>query len=322
MKTLYLALAIVSAAFITACSTASYRHTEGAVWGTYYHITYKSDKNLDDSIVAEMERVNKSLSMFDSQSRLERINAHKTDTTDWRIDSVYSCARRVWLLSGGLFDPTVAPLVSLWGFGPDGPRNEPTADVIDSVMASVGMDKLSISGGRIHRSVDDVKLDFGAIAKGFGVDCVADVLRRNGCDDYMVEIGGEVSARGFNPQGRPWRIMIESPRTDAELSSGIIELNNRCVATSGNYRNFYTRPDGSKYGHTINPLTGYPQQGEFLSVTVSAPTCIEADALATACMAMPRQQADSIARRLTDVEIIVVVADGDSLSTKTLERVP
>ena len=299
---------IISVLFMTSCSDAGqYRRSEGAVWRTYYHITYRSSRNLDDSIMAEMQRVNMSLSMFEPTSRLSRINNRITDSTDWRIDSVYTCAARVYKLSNGRFDPTVGPLVELWGFGNSDRSGIPSAEAVDSAMLSVGFSKITLSKSRIT-APPGFKLDFGAIAKGFGVDCVADVLRRNGCMDYLVEIGGEIAASGVNPAAEPWKIGIESPREG--VNGEIITLTDQCVATSGNYHNYRTAADGSRYGHTIDPLTGYPRDTETLSVTVIAPSCMEADALATACMTMELNEIANLHSKLTGVGLIVITASG------------
>lgn len=283
---------------ITACGrrAATWHRSEGAAWGTYYHITYLSDRQLDDSIVAEMERVNRSLSMFEPQSLLSRINRGERTSADALISDVIDVSRRVWQMSGGRFDPTVGPLTELWGFGRRGETPEPDSATVAATLASVGFDKVRIKNDTVVFAVPGMRLDFGAVAKGYGVDRVASMLRRNGCGNYMVEIGGEVAASGVNHRGELWHIMIESPQMDG--SGEIITLDNRCVATSGNYRNYRERPDGSRYAHTLDPLTGYPRESDFLSVTVIAPTCAEADALATACMAMPAAEADSLAATL------------------------
>lgn len=310
---LYLAAALC---LLASCGRDDYRRAEGAVWGTVYHITYRSDVSLDDSIVAEMQRVNMSLSLFEKQSLLSRLNSGATDSVDGYFERVYGEARRVWEASGCRFDPTVGPLVELWGFGSAGETPEPDSAAVARALGSVGMGRTAIVDGRLVRD-EGVIFDFGAIAKGFGVDCVAAVLARNGCRDYMVEIGGEVAASGVNPHGKPWRIRIDSPADDGS-GVEVLELADRCVATSGNYRNYRTRGDGSRLGHTIDPTTGYPRQGELASVTVVADRCVEADALATACMAMSADEISEMRRQRGDVEIIAVVARGDSLAVVRL----
>ncbi len=287
MKKIFLYIVPVLACLVTGCNRQEYRRTEGAVWGTVYHITYKSDRNLDDSIVAEMQRVNMSLSTFEPRSTIARINAGITDTIDELFADVYLAAADVYDISGGMFDPTVGPLVNLWGFGSEGDRPEPEAFQVDSARALVGFGRTRLEGGRVVCDTAGMRFDFASIAKGYGVDRVAAMLKRNGCDDYLVEVGGEIAAAGNNPSGKPWSIAIERPEEGSAPGASVVsvvKLTDMCMATSGNYRNYRRRTDGSSYGHTINPLTGYPSETNILSVTVVAPTCIQADALATALM--------------------------------------
>lgn len=297
---------ILAAATLASCNRPVYRRAEGVVWGTVYHITYRSDHCLDDSIVAEMERVNMALSLFEPQSLLSRLNAGVTDSVDSRFAEVYSCAQRVWRASGGRFDPTVGPLVELWGFGSRGNTPEPDSAAVDSVRRLVGMQRTSLCGGRLKRESEAVKLDFGAIAKGYGVDCVAQALRRCGVTDYLVEIGGEVAAAGVNPAGEAWRVAVESPRTDGAPADMLTLAGGGCVATSGNYRNYRVRPDGSRYAHILDPRSGRPCQGEILSVTVTAQQCMLADALATAAMTMTPASVAALADSFPGTRFIVV----------------
>lgn len=313
MKKVFLSILPVLAVLIAGCrQNTVYRHAEGAVWGTVYHITYKSDCNLDDSIVAEMQRVNMSLSAFEPGSTLSLINAGKTDTVDALFEDVYRAAADVYDLSSGLYDPTVGPLVNLWGFGSHGDCPEPTAAQVDSARTFVGFNRTHLDGNRVVCDTTGMYFDFSSIAKGYGIDRIAAMLRRNGCENYLVEIGGEVSAAGANPLGQPWVIAIEQPiagTAPGEKTQRKVLLQDKCMATSGNYRNYRQRADGTSYGHTINPLSGYPMQTELLSVTVVAPTCIQADALATALMTMTENGLKKIAASLpTGIEVFYTVA--------------
>lgn len=271
----------------SSCSHDGYRTTSGAAWGTLYHITYKSPKDLSDSVVAEMRRVELSLSMFEPSSSVSRINAGETDTLDEALSAVMALSMRVNRASHGFFDPTVAPLVDLWGFGRKGRDTAlPDSSEVASALARVGLARCRIEDGRIVRGAPGMQFDFSAIAKGYGVDRVAAMLRRNGCTDYMVEIGGEVSVSGLNPGSGKWRIRVDSPTCD-EASLGVLDITDCAVATSGNYRNYRDIAPDSVAGHTIDPTTGYPAPTRVLSVTVIAPVCALADALATSVMAMP-----------------------------------
>ena len=284
-----LVLAIAAAAFLAACSRGDgWQRDSGEAWGTVYHITYRSDAPLHDSVRAEMRRVELSVSPFDPASRISTFNAGRTDTLDAMLAMLVRESQRVCSISGGAFDPTVMPLVDLWGFGPSGRGAEPSQQALDSVLATVGIRDCRLRpDGVLERKHPATRLDFSAIAKGAGVDAVAAMLRRNGVSDYLVEIGGEVALGGLNPLRRPWHIQIDAPIMGDDIHSRmyLIELSQRSVATSGNYRKFRQTADGI-VGHTLDPLTGRPVVSSTLSATVIAPDCATADALATACMAM------------------------------------
>lgn len=305
----------VLAGLLWSCGRTEYRRAAGAAWGTVYHITYRADRDLADSVVAEMRRVELSLSMFDAASTVSRVNAGETDVVDSMFRDVYAVSALVNRLTGGFFDPTVAPLVDLWGFGRRGVPATPSAAEVDSVLRRVGIGRSRLDGLRLHRVHPDMEFDFSAVAKGYGVDRVAAMLERNGVRDYMVEIGGEVRTAGRNPSGQVWRIAIESPASamPGDSAMRVIELDNAAVATSGNYRNFRGLSADSVIGHTINPLTGYPEARQTVSATVIAPDCALADALATACMLLSPDSAMALRDSLPGVRIILLTKDGKLL---------
>lgn len=289
-----------------------YRRAEGATWGTVYHIIYQSPRDLSDSIVAVMAKVEKSLSMFDSASTVSRINAGKTDSVDSFIEAVWKVCTLVNKSSGGMFDPTVAPLTDLWGFGRGGRDVEvPDSAAVAFALEKVGFGRCSISSGTISRP-EGVEFDFSAVAKGFGVDCVASMLRRNGCSDYMVEIGGEVSVAGVNPSGKPWHIQIDSPAAQdvGGESIALLELTDCAIATSGNYRNNRRVGPDSVVGHTIDPTTGYPRRISVISATVVAPSCAVADAMATACMLLDSASVAGMVGSFPSTSALLYMADG------------
>ena len=296
-------------------NVSSYRQFSGSVWHTVYHITYKSDRQLDDSILAVMRRVELSLSPFDSASVISAVNRNEPVKADSLIRRVFAATRSVWEQSGGAFDPTVAPLVNLWGFGwtGDGGGHEPSEEAIDSVLQAVGFDECYIAdGGRVVKKSPETMFNFSAITKGLGCDEVGAMLRRNGCDDYMVEIGGEIAVNGRNPRGKAWHLMVDAPQAcdtavvHSELT--MVDLTSGGIATSGNYRN-YRDTEGGRVGHTINPVTGRPQASATLSATVVAPSCMLADAYATACMVLPADSAIAMINRAEGVEVLIVVGD-------------
>lgn len=314
MKSLnILALGLV-AALLTSCGgNGNVRRVEGGVWNTVYHITYTSDKDLDDSILVVLDSVGRSLSVFDDASLVCRVNRSPSATVvaDGYMKRVVEASRRVGQASCGAFDPTVGPLVELWGFGRDKTPRTPSQAEIDAALLSVGIDSCGIDSlGRVVKKHDDTSFNFSAIAKGLGVDAVAEMFVRNGVSDFMVEIGGEVRVAGQNPRGRPWRIMVDAPVESADSvvheELAYVQLTKGAIATSGNYRNYRATPGGGHIGHTISSLTGRPVQSAMLSASVVASDCMTADAFATACMAMQPEAALRMIRTMQGVEALIV----------------
>lgn len=304
---------ILAAAVLSGCDRTEYRRTAGAAWGTMYHITYRSDRDLADSVVAEMRRVELSLSAFEPASTISRVNRGETNYVDSMFAEVFAASRLVARVSEGAFDPTVAPLVNMWGFGYRKGEDEPPAQtIVDEARAKVGILDCSLDGLTLIKKHPDTEFDFSAVAKGYGVDRVAAMLRRNGVADYMVEIGGEVAAAGLNSRGTPWRIAVEAP-SDNEATNPVttVELRDCAIATSGNYRNYRELTPDSIIGHTIDPRSGYPAISSTLSATVEAPSCMLADALATACMVLSPQQALALADSIHGVRIMLVTCAPD-----------
>lgn len=330
MKTL--AALLFPLIFLTSCDNSgadSYRTDRGQTWGTFYNITYRSDTDLSDSIRAVMASVDSSLSVFNASSLLARINRGETAVADSLFAEVFTESQRISALSGGRFDPTVMPLVELWGFGPASTDTEPTRQQIDSALLSVGIGRCSLDPATLtlKRPSAATTFDFSAIAKGYGCDLVARMLRRNGCTDYLIEIGGEIALSGLNPQGEEWRVQIDAPvesKTDmAHNRAAMISITGCGIASSGNYRNYRDTGSGKRIGHTISPLTGLPVASELLAVTVIAPTTMTADALATACMAMPRSEATAMIESLDSVEALFIApGSGATYSISTTSGFP
>jgi thiamine biosynthesis lipoprotein len=213
--------------------------------------------------------------------------------------SDFDKAREISALTGGAYDITCAPLISLWGFGPDD-LGEPTPHVIDSIREFVGYRKAWLDGRRVVKADPRVQLNASSLAKGYAVDLVAELLENQGIVDYMVEIGGEIRAHGVNPKGGNWRVEISKPIDDLTGTTRermqVVSLHNMSIATSGNYRNYYIR-DGKKVAHTINPLTGYPAETDLLSISILYADCLTADAVATACMVIGADSAQVLVSR-------------------------
>ncbi len=289
----------------------SRRQAEGAVFGTFYHITYQSPTDLQAGIDSTLNAIDLSLSPFNPRSVITAINDNTSTATDARFREVFRLAAQVSADTGGAFDITVAPLVNLWGFGfRDSSR--PDSATIDSLRQFVGFRKVTLDGDHIRKQDARVMLDCSAIAKGYGVDAVGRYLEQQGVSDYMVEIGGEVRLKGHNPDAAVWHIGIsraedDSLQTDEGLQA-VLEVTDISMATSGNYRNFYIN-NGHKYAHTIDPRTGCPVQHSLLSATVLAPRCAEADAYATAFMVMGLDSARAVLDRHSELQAFLIYAD-------------
>ena len=288
-----------------------YRKCGGMVWNTVYNITYRGEASLADSIMPVLNGVGHSVSAFDSTSVISRINRNESDLTDSVTRRIYLASCRVNKSSGGKFDPTVGPLVTAWGFGKG---HTPTADTlhIDEMLKYVGITKSRLSGDRLIKGDPRMQFNFSAIAKGYGCDAVAEMFERNGVSDYLIEIGGEIRSSGSSPRGTAWAVSIDAPVESNGMavheSQCIINIRNMGIATSGNYRNFHAE-GGSKYGHTIDPVTGRPATTDVASATVASSYTMYADAYATAVMAMGSEAAKDMANRL-NLALYMVTTDG------------
>ena len=301
---------------------SAYYRNEGKVFGTYYNIRYEASSDLQDSIQAALTAFDNSLSMFNPHSTLSAINDNRDTTTDSAFEAMFEEARRVYDLSYGAFDITVAPLVNYWGFGRlrAGASYSQSGQEIDSLREFVGFDKVALVDHKVIKTDPRVQLDGGAVAKGQACDMIADVLRRQGCENYLVDIGGEIVAHGVNDKKQPWHIGITKPNINNEGAQEdlqeILAVQDVCMATSGNYRNYYYDGD-ERRSHTIDPRTGYPVQHSLLSATVVSSSCMRADALATACMVLGADQALELMENAGDAACYLIVAQNDSLVTLT-----
>jgi thiamine biosynthesis lipoprotein len=302
-----------------------YFRNEGKVFGTYYNIRYEARADLQDSIKAALTAFDNSLSMFNPHSILSAINDNRDTTTDAAFEAMWSEAERVYALSGGAFDITVAPLVNFWGFGRrvagDSYSNLQSSisnyqSSIDSLLSFVGFEKVALVNHRVVKDDYRTQIDGGAVAKGQACDMIAAVLSRQDCTNWLVDIGGEVVAHGVNDKGTPWHIGITKPNLNNEGAQEdlqqVLAVSDICMATSGNYRNYYYA-DGERRSHTIDPRTGYPVQHSLLSATVVSSSCMRADALATACMVLGAEEALAMIDRAGDAACYLIVAENDSL---------
>lgn len=297
---------------------AQYFHNEGRVFGTYYNIRYEATEDLQDSINAAFVAFDNSLSLFNPHSILSAVNENRDTTTNELFETMWKEAERVYGLSNGAFDITVAPLVKAFGFGRKSDQfSMISSQTIDSLREFVGFDKVQLIDHHIIKLDPRVQLDGGAVAKGQACDMIAEVLRYHGCENYLVDIGGEVVAHGLNAKGEPWHVGITKPNLNNEGAQDelqdILAVTDICMATSGNYRNYYYEGT-ERRSHTIDPRTGYPVQHSVLSATVVSSSCMRADALATACMVLGAEEAIDMITRAEDAACYLIVAKNDSLT--------
>lgn len=316
MKHLLILLTVLCCIACTPQST--YRNDSGRVFGTYYKIIYSAPEDLHDGIKASLQRVNASLSTFDSTSIISRINQNDTNVVvDSLFTVVFTTAQQVSEQTSGAFDITVAPLVNAWGFGFEPTRTRSQA-TLDSLKACVGYQKINLKEGKITKQMPCVQLDASAIAKGLGCDVVAQYLESQGVEHYLVDIGGELKLKGQNDKGKNWRIGIQQPAEDSLLVSNdvaaILSLTDVGVATSGNYRQFYYQ-DGKKISHTIDPRTAAPCQHNLLSTTVVAPTTMLADAYATAFMVLGDRDSIEAVAKANQLAVYLLYAEQDTIQS-------
>lgn len=296
-------------------------HMSGRTMGTTYNVKYRSTQDAPSLKAMQLEvdtllaEVNHTMSTYDPESELSRFN--RLRTTDWvpasaSLRAVLKAALEVGAQSEGAFDITVGPLVNLWGFGPDvHPDRVPRETDIAAARMRSGLDKITLSETQpaIRKHRPDVFLDLSGIAKGYGVDRVAELMTAHGIKHFMVEIGGEIRVRGLKEQDTPWRIAIEKPLSGERSVHTMLALSDIALATSGNYRNFF-EVAGRRYSHTIDPTTGWPVDNHLVSVTVLAETSMRADAWATAFQVLGPERGMAIAERLNLPVLFVIEHDG------------
>lgn len=318
-----LTLALLATLLIVACNTPRMEYKEMVCHElhTPYRVKYQAESNYDDEIRNVMRNYYHAINPFDSTSIIAQVNRNIDVTVDTIFTSVFNTAMQVAHATNGALDVTCAPYINLWGFGFSGDSTTITQAHIDSIGQFVGYDKVSLADGKVVKQDPRLLLNFSALGDGCACDLIGNMLEGRGVENYMVEVGGEVRTSGVNPHGKAWHIGIVTPEDDLEGINNnlqaVAQLNGKYgLATSGNYRNFYEK-DGRKYGHTINPATGYPAEQDVLSATVIAPTAIVADAYATAIMVMGREQARELAETQPSIAYYLIYIDeNDSIRTE------
>jgi len=307
-------LIAASIAIIRAQNNTPWQQNAGRIFGTEYHISYQCEHDLGNEILAVLQQVDTTLSMFNEASIVSAVNQNKEVSVNAMFKDVFSIAQQVAKSTDGAFDPTIAPLVNAWGFGFKSGIT-PTPEVVDSLLKTVGFATVRITNDRVVKDNPQTMIDFSAVAKGYACDAVAKLLRQNDVQNMMVEIGGEVVTRGRNRENSPWRIGVNKPVEDSLQTNNdvqaILTLTDAALATSGNYRNFYYS-GGKRYAHTIDPHTGRPVQHSLLSATVVAPSCALADAYATAFMVVGLEKAKKLLKKHPELKAYLIYSDTDN----------
>ena len=261
-------------------------------------------------------------SLFDSSSVVCRLNRGEDVPLSEDFVNLLQHSAQISRATDGAFDVTVAPLVKLWGFGPDSLR-EVTPQMVDSVLENVGYEKIAVEEGRLVKKNDRLQLDFGAVAKGLAVDKAVELMQQRGYKDFLVDIGGEVRTCGTK-HGKPWRIGVQVPTADSDgaiASNYDFPLSDKAIATSGNYRNYHEK-DGKRFSHIINPTTGYSERSDLLSVSVIADDCTTADAYATALMVMGRKKALQWLQTHSELAAYLIYYEADGFKVARTSNFP
>ncbi len=312
---LHLFYVILITVILSSCANtpSKYIYNKGFIYGTLYSITYESPegKDFQEEITEKFKEFTMIFSTYEKESTISKINHNIAVQPEPEFITCLNRAMEISQITNGAFDITAGPMVNAWGFGPE-KKKSMTQEIVDSLIEITGYAKIHFVNGEIVKDNPNMKLDMSAISKGYTCDLLANFLVEKGCKNYMVEIGGEVAAKGKNERGKTWSIGISKPDEDLMVSNtkleAVVKLPEHALATSGNYRNFYEE-DGKKYAHTIDPKTGYPVQHSLLSATVLANDCMTADALATAFMVIGVETSIELARSIPGIEIFFIYAD-------------
>ncbi|WP_299889093.1 FAD:protein FMN transferase [uncultured Lacinutrix sp.] len=288
MRYYYLLLSIV---FLFSCKSEP-RNTSvsGPIFGTFYEVTYtsKNSRNYQKSFDSIFYIINKSMSNYQANSDISKVNKHELNVVDSHFVKVFNTSKKIYKETDGVFDPTIGKLVNAWNFGSEKNKTKLDSIKVDSLMRFVGFDRILLNNNTLEKKEPKPYIDFNAIAKGYAVDVIGEFLEDKNIKNYMVNIGGELRSKGKNIEKQSgWTIGIENPNFDGSQSyDQVFVLKNKAMATSGTYRKFKLDDNGNRYAHIINTKTGYPTRTNILSVSVIADNCTLADGYATAFQAM------------------------------------
>lgn len=297
---------------------------EGAVFGTYYRVTYNSEINYQKQFDSLFYVINKSMSTYQANSDISKLNRNDDVKIDEHFKNVFTISKEIYKLTGGAFDPTIGAVVNAWDFGPEGKVVDLDRLKIDSLMQSVGFDKVK----HVDRSITKLRetfIDFNAIAKGYAVDVISNFLSSKDVKNHLVDIGGELRARGINLEKQvAWKVGVENPNFDGTQSiNRAISLKDEAMATSGTYRKFKVDENGNRYAHIIDTKTGYPSKTNLLSISVITDHCMIADAYATAFKAMGIEKVKIFLEKHPELKVFLIYEnDKKELETLNINEFP
>ena len=299
--------------------SSNYKRIQGDALGTTYKVIVQSESNsseIKQSIDSIFEVVNNSMSTYRTNSIISRVNQSQNPVeVDIHFIEVFKKSQEIWNLSNGYFDPTAGSIVNLYGMGPNTNVQSINRYKIDSVMQHVGLDKVYLDQqNRIVKAKEGIYIDFNAIAKGYSVDLIKDLLIKINSENFLIEVGGELITMGKNDKNKKWKVAIQNP-IDLTSYYSEISLDGMALATSGNYRKFrIDSQTGVRYAHIVNPINGESMTNNILSASVVSSSCIEADAWATSLMLMDPKEAIKIINNIPDIEVLILTGIDDQIT--------
>ena len=317
-------LFIICFTFVSCSNSPKQLRASGPIFGTTFSIIYDSSENLESEFDSLFFEINQSMSTYIPTSDISKVNSNIDVTVDSHFESVFNASKAIYTATEGKFDPTIGAVVNAWDFGPEGKIESLDSLKIHELMLSVGLDKVILNNGRISKPIP-TRLDFNAIAKGYGVDVIGQFLESQNIQNYLIEIGGEIRASGFNSSKKAaWKVGIQHPDLSGDQPYiNTLALQNESMATSGTYRKFKIDSNGNRYTHIIDTKTGYPSRTNILSVSVVTSDCMTADAYATALQAMGVEGVRLFLKTHTELKVLIVfVTDANELQTEVFNGFP
>ena len=292
---------------LSCTNSVKQQRNSGGVFGTTYSIIYDSNEDFQQEFEQIFNNINHSMSTYIPNSIISEVNNNRITKIDTHFKTVFETSKRVFDETGGRFDPTIGAVVNAWDFGPEGKIEQLDSVKIKNLMQSVGLNKVSVEGFQIKKP-SATKIDFNAIAKGYGVDQIGYFLESNSVSNFLVEIGGEIVCKGINSsKGTPWKIGIQNPNIESDIPFlNSVELYNNAMATSGTYRKYKIDENGRRYTHIIDAKTGYPSRSNILSISVIAENCMAADAYATALQTMNLEELSNFLSNHPELKVYII----------------